>query len=76
MLAGVIAAGLMVWAFAPRPVEVEIATVTRGPFRKTVDEDGKTRVRDRLTAHRPDSTARRRNRPRACKGTIQVKVFG
>ena len=53
MLAGVIAAGLLVWAFAPRPVEVEIATVTRGPFRKTVDEDGKTRVRDRYVVSAP-----------------------
>jgi len=53
MLAGVIAAGVMVWAFAPRPVEVEKASVTRGPFRKTVDEDGKTRVRDRYVVSAP-----------------------
>jgi HlyD family secretion protein len=53
MLAGVIAAGLMVWAFAPRPVEVETASVTRGPFRKTVDEDGKTRVRERYVVSAP-----------------------
>jgi HlyD family secretion protein len=53
LLAGVIAAGLLAWAFAPRPVEVEIATVTRGPFRKTVDEDGKTRVRDRYVVSAP-----------------------
>jgi HlyD family secretion protein len=53
MLAGVIATGLLVWAFAPRPIEVEIAAVTRGPFRKTVDEDGKTRVRDRYVVSAP-----------------------
>jgi len=53
MLAGVIAAGVLVWAFAPRPIEVETATVTRGPFRKTVDEDGKTRVRDRYVVSAP-----------------------
>ena len=53
LLAGVIAAGVLVWAFAPRPVEVETATVTRGPFRKTVDEDGKTRVRDRYVVSAP-----------------------
>ena len=47
------AAGLLVWAFAPRPVEVETVTVTRGPFRKTVDEDGKTRVRDRYVVSAP-----------------------
>ncbi len=53
IVAGVIAAGLLVWAFAPRPVEVETANVTRGPFRKTVDEDGKTRVRDRYVVSAP-----------------------
>ena len=45
--------GVLVWAFAPRPVEVETADVTRGPFRKTVDEDGKTRVRDRYVVSAP-----------------------
>ena len=53
MLAGVIAVILLVWAFAPRAVEVETATVTHGPFRKTVDEDGKTRVRDRYVVSAP-----------------------
>jgi HlyD family secretion protein len=53
ILAGVIAASLLAWAFAPRPVEIETATVTRGAFRKTVDEDGKTRVRDRYVVSSP-----------------------
>jgi HlyD family secretion protein len=53
LLAGVIAAGLLFWAFAPRPVEVETAPVTRGPFHKTVDEDGKSRVRDRYVVSAP-----------------------
>lgn len=52
-LAAVIAAGLLFWALAPRPVEVETAIITRGPFRKTVDEDGKTRVRDRYVVSAP-----------------------
>lgn len=52
-LAAVIAAGLLFWALAPRPVEVETAIVTRGAFRKTVDEDGKTRVRDRYVVSAP-----------------------
>jgi HlyD family secretion protein len=30
----------------PRPVEVDAATVTRGPFELTVEEDGETRIRD------------------------------
>lgn len=53
LLAGAIVAGLLAWAFAPRAVEVETATVMRGPFRKTVDEDGKTRVRDRYVVSAP-----------------------
>ncbi len=53
ILAGAIAAGVLVWAFMPRPVEIETAPVTRGPFRKTVDEDGKTRVRDRYVVSAP-----------------------
>jgi HlyD family secretion protein len=53
LLVGVIAASLLAWAFAPRAVEVETATVTRGPFRKTVDEDGKSRVRDRYVVSAP-----------------------
>ena len=53
LLAGVVTAGLLVWAFAPRAVEVETATVTRGSFRKTVDEDGKSRVRDRYVVSAP-----------------------
>lgn len=30
----------------PRPVEVDAATVVRGPFELTVEEDGETRIRD------------------------------
>ena len=53
ILAGVVVAGLLLWAFMPRPVEVETAPVARGPFRKTVDDDGKTRVRDRYVVSAP-----------------------
>lgn len=51
--AGVVAAAVLVWAFAPSPVEVEVASVTRGAFRKTIDEDGKTRVRERYVVSAP-----------------------
>ena len=44
---------LLAWVFVPRPVEVEVAPVVRGPFEKTVDEDGKTRVRDRYVVSAP-----------------------
>ena len=53
VLAAAVAAGVLVWIFAPQPVEVDTATIARGAFRKTVDEDGKTRVRDRYVVSAP-----------------------
>ena len=44
---------LLVWAFAPRPVEVEVAEATMGPFETTVDEDARTRVADRYVVSAP-----------------------
>jgi HlyD family secretion protein len=44
---------LLGWAFTPRPVNVETAVARRGPFVQTVDEDGKTRVRDRYVVSAP-----------------------
>ncbi len=49
----VLLAAAFVWAFQPRPVPVEIATVKRAPFEQTVDEDGKTRVIDRYVVSAP-----------------------
>lgn len=46
-------AGLLVWAFAPRPLEVEVAEVTQGPFETTLDEDGQTRLRERYQVVAP-----------------------
>lgn len=40
-------------AFRPRPIEVELATATRGDLVVTVDEMGKTRVRDRYVVSAP-----------------------
>jgi HlyD family secretion protein len=47
------AAGLVAWAFAPRPVEVEVAAVTQGRFETTIAEDGKTRLRERYVVSAP-----------------------
>lgn len=53
-LAAIVAAAvLLAWAFAPRAIEVDVAPVVRGPFEKTVDEDGKTRVRERYVVSAP-----------------------
>ena len=53
-VAAVLAIGLLAWALAPRPLEVELATVTTGHFETTVDEDGKTRLRPGKKADRQD----------------------
>jgi HlyD family secretion protein len=51
--AAVVLAAVLAWAFAPRPLEVEVASVTQGRFESTVDEDGKTRLRDRYVVSAP-----------------------
>lgn len=45
--------GLIVVAWIPNPVEVEVATVARGPLVVTVNEDGRTRVKDRYLVSAP-----------------------
>ena len=47
-----VAAGL-VWSVLPKPILVETATVTKGTFIATVDEDGKTRIRERYVVAAP-----------------------
>ena len=44
---------LGVWALVPKPVPVEIAAVTKAKFVATVDEDGKTRIRERYVVAAP-----------------------
>lgn len=51
--AGVAVLALFAWAFAPRPVEVEVATATLGPFETTINEDARTRLRDRYVVSAP-----------------------
>ncbi len=47
------AAALTIWAILPGAVPVETAGVTKGRFVATVDEDGKTRVRERYVVAAP-----------------------
>lgn len=46
-------AALLAWAFAPRPVQVELATADVGGFEITIDEDARTRIRDRYVVSAP-----------------------
>lgn len=43
----------LTWAFAPRPVRVETAVVEKGRFEQSIEEDGRTRVRDPYTLSTP-----------------------
>lgn len=45
--------GAFLLAFRTQPVVVEVAEVVAGPFEQTVDEDGKTRVRERYVVAAP-----------------------
>lgn len=53
LLAGLVTAVLAAALFIPQPISVEIAPVVRGVFTQTVNEDGKTRVRERYTVSAP-----------------------
>ena len=53
VVALVAAMALAIWALLPKPIPVETATVTKGSFVATVDEDGKTRVRERYVVAAP-----------------------
>ncbi|MEY3446562.1 MAG: hypothetical protein RIR45_1317, partial [Pseudomonadota bacterium] len=44
---------LLGWAFMPTPAIVEVAQVTQGRFERAVQEDGKTRLRERYAVSAP-----------------------
>lgn len=52
MIAALVA-GAIAYAFVPGPVPVDLAPAVKGPLRVTVDEDGKTRIKERYTVTAP-----------------------
>jgi len=48
------------YGFMPRPVPVDVVKAGRGPLRVTIDEEGKTRVKDRFVLSAPVSGYMRR----------------
>ena len=52
-LLGVALVALVAYWMRPTVLDVETAVVTRGPFRETIDAEGKTRVRDRFVIAAP-----------------------
>ncbi len=53
LAAAVGVAGGLAWAMWPKPVAVDLAEVRRGPLLVTVDEEGKTRIKDVYTVSAP-----------------------
>ncbi len=53
LLALLAGGALLSWLLAPRALEVEVATVRSGVFERSVEEDGKTRLRDRYVVSAP-----------------------
>ncbi len=43
----------LVWAFMPAPADVEVASVGQGRFERAVQDDGKTRLRERYLVSTP-----------------------
>ena len=51
--AGIAAVALVAFALRPTPVPVEVTAVARGSLQVTIDEEGRTRVRDRYIVVAP-----------------------
>lgn len=53
--AAIVAAALaaLAWAFWPRAIEVETAAARQGRFEQAIEEDGRTRLKDRYTVSAP-----------------------
>ncbi len=49
----IVVAGIGYWAFKPAPVPADFGAVERGRLEVTVDEEGRTRVRDRYVVSAP-----------------------
>jgi HlyD family secretion protein len=50
---GVVVAAAVVYGFLPKPVAVDVSRAHRGPLRVTVEEEGRTQVRDRFVVSAP-----------------------
>lgn len=72
--AAAVAAGLAL-GFMPRPVPVDIAEVTRAPLAVTVEDEGKTRVRERYVVSAPVAGYARRIDLKAGDAVSQGQVL-
>lgn len=73
------AAGALGLAFRPKPTPVDVAKAARGPLRVTLEEDGKTRLKQRYLVSSPlVGTVRRielRPGDRVEKGTVLARLL-
>ena len=53
VLLAIVVLALLTWGFWPAPILVESGRATRGPLSVTVEEEGKTRVKDRYVISAP-----------------------
>ncbi len=53
LLLVVLTAALLAWLLVPRPLEVELVPLRVGRFERSIDEDGKTRLRERYLVSAP-----------------------
>lgn len=51
--AGLLGLAGLWWALAPRPLAVEVAAVTQGPFEQSLEEDGQLRLKARYSIAAP-----------------------
>ena len=52
-IAAIVIVGLIAYGLRPQPTMVDLGTVEVGPMRVTVDEEGKTRIKERYTVVAP-----------------------
>jgi len=45
--------GLIAWGLRPQPVPIDVGKISTGPMKVTVDEEGKTRIKERYTVVAP-----------------------
>jgi HlyD family secretion protein len=55
-----IVVALLIYGFLPKTQEVDIVTVKRGPLQITIEEEGRTRLKDRFTISAPTAGYMRR----------------
>lgn len=65
----------LIFAFLPDPVNVDVATVTRGPLQVTVEEEGETRIEDRYVVTSPVAAYARRIQLREGDEVAQGEVL-